>query len=246
MFRKKEHSLDYISLRRAKTLERYRNTYIGQRFNHLTVIDIGEPAIINGKSRGYRLLCQCDCGNVKSYLLTNLKQGKLKSCGCGNYLSRKPTNYTHLQSKTKLYQTWKNIKARCLNKARPDYSYYGGRGIEICEEWKNDYLRFKEWAELNGYSEKLTLDRIDVDGNYEPLNCRWVDRITQGNNKRNTILKNSEEVSRLAIQKGIVTRKMALARVQHGWSVIDATTIPPLKKGETLETWKKANANGKK
>lgn len=111
----------------------------------------------------------------------------------------------------------------------------------MCEEWKNDYLSFKSWAESHGYEESLTIDRIDVDGNYEPSNCRWVDRITQGNNKRNTKLANSEEISRLARQKGIVRSQIALVRVQHGWSVEDAVSIPTLKKGEKLETWKKAH-----
>lgn len=241
MFKEKEHTYDYIQPRYAKTYERYKETYIGQRFNHLTVIDIGEPAILQGKQKGYRLICKCDCGNVKSYLLTNLKQGALKSCGCGNYLSRKPTNYTHLQSKTKLYHTWKNIKARCYNKNNSSYKYYGGRGIAMCDEWLNDYLAFMNWSELSGYEENLTIDRIDPDGNYEPSNCRWVDRIEQSNNKRNTLLKNGAYITRLAREKGVVTARVAQRRVRTGWSIEEAVSIPTLKKGETLEAWKKAH-----
>ena len=89
-----------------------------------------------------------------------------------------------------LYEVWCTIKQRCLNPNNKNYAYYGGRGITICGEWLNNYPAFKKWAIENGYKDngELSIDRIDNDGNYEPNNCRWVDRITQANNKSNNII----------------------------------------------------------
>ena len=94
----------------------------------------------------------------------------------------------HGGKKEHLYMVWCTIKQRCLNPNNKQYSYYGGRGITICDEWVNDYSAFREWSTNNGYQKGLQIDRIDNDGNYEPSNCRWVDRKTQSNNKSSNIL----------------------------------------------------------
>jgi len=91
---------------------------------------------------------------------------------------------THNKRGSVLYSRWSNIKARCLNKNNKTYENYGRRGISICDEWKNDFMSFYKWAINNGYSEDLTIDRIDNDGNYEPSNCRWADLNTQMQNTR--------------------------------------------------------------
>lgn len=92
---------------------------------------------------------------------------------------------THGLTKSRLYGIWSGMKDRCKNPAKASYEHYGGRGISVCEEWKNDFMAFYEWALANGYEENLSIDRIDVNGNYEPSNCRWVDDLTQDSNKTN-------------------------------------------------------------
>jgi hypothetical protein len=133
--------------------------------------------------------CVCDCGNVINVKGGNLVSGNSTSCGCNKAKLIGEKNSTHGKSNTRLYQIWSAMKRRCFNKNTKDYKNYGGRGIKICESWKNDYTNFEKWALKNGYDESApygdcTIDRIDVDGNYEPTNCRWVDLKVQANNKR--------------------------------------------------------------
>lgn len=99
---------------------------------------------------------------------------------------------THGQTKTRLYRIWSGMKGRCNNKKNPAYRYYGAKGIKVCDEWQNDFLAFKEWADLNGYNDKLTIDRIDSDGDYCPSNCRWL--TAQENSARTKFVKNNEEM----------------------------------------------------
>lgn len=94
---------------------------------------------------------------------------------------------THGMSKNKFYQVWNGIKQRCYNQNNKQYKNYGGRGIKVCDEWVNNFELFYDWALNNGYEDGLQIDRIDVNGNYEPSNCRWVDRYVNNNNRRNNI-----------------------------------------------------------
>lgn len=116
---------------------------------------------------------------MTSYLLRHdIKHGEGRPKGKLNPL------YKHGHSNTRLHKIWQNMRNRCLNQKTPDYKYYGERGIEICKDW-NSFVCFEKWAINNGYTEELTLDRIDVNRNYCPSNCRWVTRKVQSNNKRN-------------------------------------------------------------
>ena len=126
------------------------------------------------------------CGNEFKANTYDINNGHIKSCGC--YKSSKLSNRskTHGLIETRLYRIWASIKDRVLNPKNKRYSDYGGRGITICEEWKNDFVPFYNWAMENGYEENkgLSIDRIDNDGNYEPSNCRWTTSIIQNRNKR--------------------------------------------------------------
>ena len=120
------------------------------------------------------------CGNEFKALVQHINSGHSKSCGCYKSESRK----THGLGSTRLYNTWSKLKDRVFNLKSKDYYNYGGRGITICEEWKNDFKSFYDWAMLNGYSDELSIDRIDNDGNYCPENCRWTTRTVQNRNQR--------------------------------------------------------------
>lgn len=135
-------------------------------------------------------VCKCDCGKIRVVFTSSLKNGRSTSCGClakSKAAEIAKINFkTHGDTKTRLYQIWSGIKKRCNNENAYNYKNYGGRGIKICNEW-NEYLGFRTWALDNGYNDSLSIDRIDVDGDYTPDNCRWVDIVTQNNNRRSNI-----------------------------------------------------------
>jgi hypothetical protein len=123
-------------------------------------------------------------------------------------------------TKSRIYSTWHNMKSRCYNPNTQHYNHYGGRGIIVCDEWKNSFQAFHKWAIENGYRDDLTIDRIDVNGNYEPSNCRWVDMYCQNNNtsKNRYITHNGETktAAEWARQYGINTRLFS-TRMRRGW-----------------------------
>lgn len=136
--------------------------------------------------------CICDCGKTTIVQSIHLKSGHTKSCGCKHKEQNKnfgKINYKNGLSNTRLWRAYRNMINRCYREKNIEYKYYGGRGIEVCQEWLNKekgFINFCDWSLSNGYKENLSLDRIDVNKNYEPSNCRWVDIYVQANNKTTT------------------------------------------------------------
>ena len=160
---------------------------IGKTFSRWTII--GDK--IKKHNHTY-YLCKCICGTEKYVGFDNLITWKTKSCGCLRVETTQKRAKVHGKTGTRLYRVWQGIKRRCYNVNEPKYSNYGGRGIIMCDEWKNDYTAFEKWALENGYDKdaeygKCTIDRIDVDGNYEPNNCQWITSQEQNNNRTTTI-----------------------------------------------------------
>ena len=160
----------------------------GQRFGRLT-------ALYTVPNNNYRTRwhCVCDCGNTKDVLQQNLVNGHVRSCGCLHVersmekiavLNESMQRESHHETKTRLYHIWINMKSRCFDENSTTFHRYGGRGITVCREWASSFLSFREWATANGYSDELSIDRINVDGNYCPENCRWVSGSIQQFNKR--------------------------------------------------------------
>lgn len=145
----------------------------GQRFGRLTVLNIAHrKRDAQGDVRIF-WLCKCDCGNTCIVRRSQLRSGSTKSCGCLSRELSSSRNKTHGLYGTKIYKIWSGMKSRCRYSSCQDYKYYGGKGITYCEEW-NDFTSFYEWAIENGYQDGLSLERINVKGNYEPSNCKWV------------------------------------------------------------------------
>ena len=194
---------------------------VGQRFGNWTVIGQAES-----KKRLTIWLCQCDCGTRRNVRTTHLRDGRSKSCGCTQYdhLRNRDRNFPKDIRIRRLYTTWRNMHARCEDTKNISFKNYGGRGITVCDEW-NDYTSFAKWAINNGYSNTLTIDRIDSNGKYEPSNCRWIPLQEQCRNKRTSRLATingiTKTVGEWAREYNVVPNTV-YRRLNNGMSIIDA------------------------
>lgn len=193
---------------------------LGNEFGKLTVIkDLGKG------HKEYEWLCRCECGNETVSTTSYLRSGHKTSCGC---LRWKGTP-THGMAGTRIYMAWQNMKRRCNDPINNSYANYGGRGISYDSKWET-FEGFLEDME-EGYSDTLTLDRIDVDGNYSKDNCRWVDRVIQANNMTtNHIIEYKGEELTLAElarkydkDSDLIKRRIA----HHNWDVERALKEEP-------------------
>lgn len=188
---------------------------IGLKFGKLTVIEECKERTKNGNIV-YK--CKCDCGNYVDVIGANLRRMNTRSCGCIH------SNFKHGKYKSRLYKIYGNMKRRCYNKNAREYKYYGKRGISICDTWLNDFMAFYDWAINNGYNDTLTIDRIDVDGDYEPNNCRWITQHEQlYNTRRNVYLTyngKTQTITEWAEELG-ENRDKLLTRYHRGWIVKD-------------------------
>lgn len=199
--------------------------WIGKTFNDLTVLGLG------GRDKYNRQLwrCECECGNIIEALPTYLKRGDVKSCGC--IKRRKPwRKYENGYGReSRIYRIWSAMKSRATNKNMPEAESYVLRGITICDEWKESYQIFLEWALANGYRDDLTLDRIDNDKGYSPDNCRWATTKEQSLNRKNTIYveKDGEKIPlKVYCEAHSLNYLTIKSRIQSGWDKSDAIETP--------------------
>ncbi|MBO5384494.1 MAG: hypothetical protein J6A30_09365 [Ruminococcus sp.] len=186
----------------------------GKQFGAWRVLRFDESSY--GKKHR-RWICKCECGTERSVLMDTLLNGRSASCGCKHH-GVKGQNKTHGMSKTRIYAEWCAIKTRCISQTKKNKKHYADKGITVCNEWKRDFLAFYTWAMENGYSDELTIDRIDNNKGYSPDNCRWATYTEQCHNRSNTvkILYNGEYVPLAAVCKELnVPYKAAISKVYY-------------------------------
>jgi hypothetical protein len=136
------------------------------------------------KTKNRKAIYLCDCGREFEAFIYNVKSGNTKSCGCYFKKRLHETFYKHGGSGTRLFKIYNNIRHRCLDNTDLSYNKYGGRGIMICEKWRNSFIEFRNWSLENGYMPNLEIDRINNNLGYDPSNCRWTTRIINAQNQR--------------------------------------------------------------
>lgn len=203
-----------------------------KRFGNLVVLRSVPKQTKTDKNGTTYWLCKCDCGKKCLVNGVSLRRGHSTSCGC------KQGNIRHGKRQTRLYNIWGGMKQRCYNSNAKHYKNYGGRGIKVCDEWKNSFKNFYNWAINNGYEDGLTIDRTDTNKDYEPSNCRWVTVEIQNNNRRtNTYITYMGETLTLAewatrLGYKYVTLHYRIFKLH--WSIEDAFTKPVKKKEELI------------
>lgn len=225
-----------ISIERIRNLNKgksLKEDITGQKFGRLTVIEFSHI-----EKRKTYWKCRCDCGKEIITRADGLKNGHTSSCGCYNkeILQNATHNIKHGFSKKRIYHIWEDMKNRCYAERGEQYCNYGGRGISVCDEWlgEDGAKKFIKWAYANGYDEnaqfgECTLDRIDVNGNYEPQNCRWVSAKKQANNTRKNLyisyMGETKTLAEWCEHLGLPYHTIK-KRIYSGWNIEDAFLKP--------------------
>lgn len=205
-----------IFLSKFKNLE-------GQTFGRLTAISyFYKNNLIYWK-------CKCSCGNEKDILGSHLVNNRTTSCGCLHKEIASNVNKKHGMSNTKLYDKWLSIKFRCYNPKFIEYDRYGGRGIVMCDEWKDNFMSFYNWAISNGYADGLTIERKDINGNYCPENCCWIPLKLQARNTSRTVFleyKGTKKSMAEWAEQYNISYSAFSQRIKHGWNIEEALLTP--------------------
>lgn len=200
----------------------------GKRFGRLVAV----APVSQSKNGVWKWLCKCDCGNEKIVSIGNLTSGSTRSCGCfrkENAIKNGLKSTTHGLSYTSLPQVRSNMLKRCYTKNSKDYHRYGGRGITVCDEWRQSPSVFYKWAVSSGFEEGLRIERIDNNGNYCPENCKWITHQEQQNNRENnhtlTFNGKTQTMAQWSRETGIL-RPTIDDRFRRGWTIEEALTTP--------------------
>lgn len=206
-----------------------RENVIGNKYGRLTVLEDAPDKVYKNGAHDRVEKCICECGKIKFVRLGKLKSGHTKSCGCYHDEVCRNRATSHGMAGTRLYRIWNLMKARCLNPSSQYYYLYGGKGIKVCDEWKNNFENFYKWSILNGYDDTLTIDRINSNKDYCPENCRWTTFEVQANNtSRNHIIEyNGEKYTMAEFSKIFDFPYSTLkARIKLGMSIEDILSKP--------------------
>lgn len=172
-------------------------------------------------------LCECECGTLKTVRGNSLRAGTTQSCGCSHKEKGKKCHYKHGMCNSKTYRAWASMKRRCYRQDDHHYGCYGGRGIKVCERWLNSFENFV--CDMGECPEGFSLDRIDVNGDYEPSNCRWTDIYTQSNNKRNNVYleyKGERKTISVWAKELRINRNTLYSRIhQYKWDIEKAFSV---------------------
>lgn len=197
--------------------------HLGKKYNRLTIVEV-LPHIPHANRK---CVVECECGISKELELPAVVYGRIKSCGC----IRKGLVVKHGLSKKRIYKTYTTMMRRCYNPECEKFKTYGAKGITVCDEWKEDPIAFYNWAISNGYSDDLTIDRIKVQGNYEPSNCRWATQKQQANNRTTNIFLTLNGVTLTVTEWAdilCVDSRMLFLRLKRGWSTEKTLTTPKI------------------
>lgn len=211
----------------------------GERYGRLTVTEFSHFQRSPSGHKNAYWKCICDCGAVVVKPTFRLRSGNVKSCGCFKVDEIRRTRTKPFDRR--LYGVYDGMLKRCYDPRFEYYSYYGGRGITICEEWLGDngLDNFRRWAMQNGYRRGLTIERKNNDEGYSPDNCAWVDRFEQGKNKRNNILVTINGETKILAEwcriLDVPYWRVKRRRRSPGWSTVEALLVPPLKGKTTKE-----------